>query len=159
MLGASGGVGQAAIELGKAMGARVIACASSEDKLALCRSLGADAVVNYSTASLRDSLKELTEGRGVDVVYDPVGGTLSEAALRATAWEGRFLVIGFASGTIPKIPLNLVLLKGIAIRPEASHVLGSWQQTDHVEINPADEDAILDDRRRSISMTFEVGQE
>jgi NADPH2:quinone reductase len=112
VLGASGGVGQAAIELGKAMGARVIACASSEDKLALCRSLGADAVVNYSTASLRDSLKELTEGRGVDVVYDPVGGTLSEAALRATAWEGRFLVIGFASGTIPKIPLNLVLLKG-----------------------------------------------
>ncbi|HEX3215247.1 MAG TPA: NADPH:quinone oxidoreductase family protein [Aestuariivirgaceae bacterium] len=115
VLGASGGVGQAAIELGKAMGARVIACASSDDKLAVCRSLGADAVVNYSQGSLRDILKELTAGRGVEVVYDPVGGTLSEAALRATAWEGRFLVIGFASGTIPKIPLNLVLLKGCQI--------------------------------------------
>jgi NADPH2:quinone reductase len=115
VLGASGGVGQAAIELGKAMGARVIACASSDDKLAVCRSLGADAVVNYSQGSLRDILKELTNGRGVEVVYDPVGGTLSEAALRATAWEGRFLVIGFASGTIPKIPLNLVLLKGCQI--------------------------------------------
>jgi NADPH2:quinone reductase len=115
VLGASGGVGQAAIELGKAMGARVIACASSDDKLAVCRSLGADAVVNYSQGSLRDILKELTDGRGVEVVYDPVGGTLSEAALRATAWEGRFLVIGFASGTIPKIPLNLVLLKGCQI--------------------------------------------
>jgi NADPH2:quinone reductase len=112
VLGASGGVGQAAIELGKAMGARVIACASSEEKLAVCRSLGADSVVNYSQGSLRDQLKELTDGGGVDVVYDPVGGALSEAALRATAWEGRFLVIGFASGTIPKIPLNLVLLKG-----------------------------------------------
>jgi NADPH:quinone reductase len=115
VLGASGGVGQAAIELGKAMGARVIACASSDDKLAVCRSLGADAVVNYSQGSLRDILKELTDGRGVEVVYDPVGGTLSEAALRATAWEGRFLVVGFASGTIPKIPLNLVLLKGCQI--------------------------------------------
>jgi NADPH:quinone reductase len=115
VLGASGGVGQAAIELGKAMGARVIACASSDDKLAVCRSLGADAVVNYSQGSLRDILKELTDGRGVEVVYDPVGGTLSEAALRATAWKGRFLVIGFASGTIPKIPLNLVLLKGCQI--------------------------------------------
>jgi NADPH:quinone reductase len=112
VLGASGGVGQAAIELGKAMGARVIACASSEDKLAVCRSLGADDVVNYSEVELRDALKRLTDGRGVDVVYDPVGGALSEAALRATAWKGRFLVIGFASGTIPKIPLNLVLLKG-----------------------------------------------
>ena len=83
--------------------------------VAICRSLGADAVVNYSQGSLRDALKGLTDGRGVEVVYDPVGGTLSEAALRATAWEGRFLVIGFASGTIPKIPLNLVLLKGCQI--------------------------------------------
>ena len=115
VLGASGGVGQAAIELGKAMGARVIACASSEDKLAVCRLLGADEVVNYSQVELRDELKRLTDGRGVDVVYDPVGGTLSEAALRATGWDGRFLVIGFASGTIPKIPLNLVLLKGCAV--------------------------------------------
>ncbi len=115
VLGASGGVGQAAIELGKAMGARVIACASSEDKLAVCRSLGADEVVNYAKVELRDALKRLTDGRGVDVVYDPVGGTLSEAALRATGWDGRFLVIGFASGTIPKIPLNLVLLKGCAL--------------------------------------------
>jgi NADPH:quinone reductase len=115
VLGASGGVGQAAIELGKAMGARVIACASSRDKLAICRSLGADEVVNYADAELRDALKRLTDGRGVDVVYDPVGGALSEPALRATAWDGRFLVIGFASGTIPKIPLNLVLLKGCAL--------------------------------------------
>ena len=115
ILGASGGVGQAAIELGKAMGARVIACASSQDKLAVCRSLGADEVVNYAEAELRDALKRLTDGRGVDVVYDPVGGALSESALRATAWDGRFLVIGFASGTIPKIALNLVLLKGCAL--------------------------------------------
>jgi len=115
VLGASGGVGQAAVEIGKAMGARVIACASSEDKLEFCRELGADETVNYRTENLKDRLKELTGGKGVDVVYDPVGGELAEAALRATAWEGRFLVIGFAAGEIPKIPLNLVLLKGCAV--------------------------------------------
>jgi NADPH2:quinone reductase len=115
VLGASGGVGVAAVDLGKALGARVIACASSDDKLELCRSLGADAAVNYSKEDLKDALKRLTDGHGADVVYDPVGGDLAEAALRATAWRGRFLVIGFASGTIPRMPLNLALLKGCDI--------------------------------------------
>jgi NADPH2:quinone reductase len=112
VLGAAGGVGQAAIEIGKLLGARVIACASSDDKLAFCRGLGADEGVNYARLGLRDELKRLTEGRGVDVVYDAVGGDLSEAALRAIAWKGRFLVIGFAAGEIARIALNLVLLKG-----------------------------------------------
>lgn len=115
VLGAAGGVGQAAVEIGKAMGARVIACASSEEKLAFCRELGADDTLNYSEVSLKDGLKEMTGGKGVDVVYDPVGADLAEEAVRATAWEGRFLVIGFAAGTIPKIPLNLVLLKGCSL--------------------------------------------
>ncbi len=116
VLGASGGVGQAAVEIASIMGAKVIACASSEDKLAFAKSLGADELVDYKKTPLKDALKELTGGAGVDVVYDPVGGDLAEQALRATAWEGRFLVIGFASGDIPKIPLNLTLLKGCDIR-------------------------------------------
>ena len=111
VLGAAGGVGQAAVEIGKAMGARVIACASSGDKLAFCKSLGADELVNYTNESLKDALKRLTASRGADVIYDPVGGTLSEEALRSIAWRGRYLVVGFASGEIPKPPLNLVLLK------------------------------------------------
>lgn len=115
VLGAAGGVGQAAIEVARAMGARVIACASSEDKLAFCRAAGADETVNYETADLKDELRRLTNGRGVDVVYDPVGGDQSGKALRAMAWGGRFLVIGFASGVIPKPPLNLALLKGCSI--------------------------------------------
>ena len=115
ILGASGGVGQSAIEIGKVLGARVIACASSDEKLALCKKLGADELVNYSQVDLKTELKRLTDGKGVDVVYDPVGGDLSEAALRATAWGGRFLVVGFASGIIPKMPLNLALLKGCQI--------------------------------------------
>ncbi|HFC05614.1 MAG TPA: NADPH:quinone oxidoreductase family protein, partial [Rhizobiales bacterium] len=115
VLGASGGVGQSAIEIGKVLGARVIACASSDEKLATCKQLGADELVNYQTQDLKTELKRLTGGKGVDVIYDPVGGDLSEQALRATAWNGRFLVIGFASGTIPKIPLNLTLLKGCQI--------------------------------------------
>ena len=115
VLGAGGGIGIAAIELAKAMGARVIAAASSDDKLAVCRSQGADETINYTTQDLRAQIKELTGGRGVDVVVDPVGGKFSEAALRSIAWRGRFLVIGFADGEIPKIPLNLVLLKGCAI--------------------------------------------
>jgi NADPH2:quinone reductase len=115
VLGAGGGIGIAAIELAKAMGARVIAAASSDAKLAVCRSQGADETINYTTQDLRAQLKELTGGRGVDVVVDPVGGKFSEAALRSMAWRGRFLVIGFADGEIPKIPLNLVLLKGCAI--------------------------------------------
>ncbi|MDH3742863.1 MAG: NADPH:quinone oxidoreductase family protein [Hyphomicrobiales bacterium] len=115
VLGASGGVGQAAIEIGKIMGARVIACASSEEKLEFCRELGADDTINYAETDLKTALKEATGGKGVDVVYDPVGGPLAEQALRATGWNGRFLVIGFASGNIPKLPLNLVLLKGCQV--------------------------------------------
>ena len=115
VLGAAGGIGIAAIELAKAMGARVIAAASSDDKLAVCRAHGADETINYQTRDLRERLKALTHGRGVDVVCDPVGGPFSEAALRSMAWRGRFLVIGFADGEIPKIPLNLVLLKGCSI--------------------------------------------
>lgn len=115
VLGAAGGVGSTAVELGKLLGARVIAAASSEEKLDLCRKLGADECINYTTQDLRERLKELTGGKGVDVVYDPVGGDYSEAAIRSMAWNGRFLVIGFASGPIPKIPLNLALLKGVSL--------------------------------------------
>jgi len=114
VLGAAGGVGLAAIEIGKALGARVIACASSAEKLEVCREHGADALVDYGHESLKDRLKQLAPG-GVDVVYDPVGGALAEPALRAMGWKGRYLVIGFAAGDIPKIPLNLVLLKGCQI--------------------------------------------
>ena len=115
VLGASGGVGLAAVEIAKAMGARVIAAASSDEKLAVCREHGADATINYTTQDLRERIKALTDGRGVDVVYDPVGGALSEPALRSMAWRGRFLVVGFAAGPIPNIPLNLTLLKGCSI--------------------------------------------
>ncbi|MDK9705156.1 MAG: NADPH:quinone oxidoreductase family protein [Sulfuritalea sp.] len=111
VLGAGGGVGISAVEIGKAMGARVVAAASSADKLALCRKVGADETVNYSTENLKDRINELTGGKGADVVYDPVGGPYTEPALRALAWRGRLLVIGFAAGEIPKIPLNLALLK------------------------------------------------
>jgi NADPH2:quinone reductase len=116
VLGASGGVGLAAVELGKVMGARVIACASSDDKTAFARRHGADETVNYAAESLRDALKRVGGERGIDVIYDPVGGALAEAALRAIAWEGRFLVVGFAAGDIPKLPLNLVLLKSCDVR-------------------------------------------
>jgi NADPH2:quinone reductase len=115
VLGAAGGVGTTAVELGKLMGEKVIAAASSDEKLEFCKQLGADEVINYSTESLKDRIKELTGGKGVDVVYDPVGGDLSEPALRGMAWNGRFLVIGFAAGPIPKVPLNLALLKGCSI--------------------------------------------
>ncbi len=115
VLGASGGVGLAAVELGKLMGARVIAAASTEEKLELCKAYGADETINYTQEDLKSRIKALTEGKGADVVYDPVGGDYSEAALRATAWEGRFLVVGFAAGDIPKIPLNLPLLKGCQV--------------------------------------------
>ena len=115
VLGAAGGVGTTAVELGKLMGARVIAAASTDEKLALCKQLGADDLINYSDAALKDAVKELTGGKGVDVVYDPVGGDYSEPALRSMAWKGRYLVIGFASGPIPSVPLNLTLLKGCSI--------------------------------------------
>jgi len=111
VLGAAGGTGIAAIECGKALGARVIACASSEEKLALCREHGADETVNYATEDLRARLEALTEKRGVDMVFDAVGGTYTESAFRATAWRGRLLVVGFAAGDIPRLPLNLALLK------------------------------------------------
>ncbi|HEV7464418.1 MAG TPA: NADPH:quinone oxidoreductase family protein [Methyloceanibacter sp.] len=115
VLGAAGGAGIAAVEIAKLMGARVIAVASSGDKLAFAREHGADEGINYETEDLKTRLKQLTLPKGVDVLYDPVGGTHAEPSLRAMAWEGRYLVLGFASGTIPKIPLNLVMLKGCAI--------------------------------------------
>jgi NADPH2:quinone reductase len=115
VLGAAGGVGLAAIEIGKALGARVIAAASSEDKLAVCREHGADAAINYSNEDLREAIKAVTDGRGPDVIYDPVGGAYSEPAFRSIAWRGRHLVIGFAAGDIPKLPWNLMLLKGASV--------------------------------------------
>ena len=116
VLGASGGVGQAAVELGKLMGARVIACASTSQKLDFARDCGADEVVNYTDEDLKSQLKKLTNNLGADVVYDPVGGIFSEPAFRSLGWGGRFLVIGFASGEIPSLKLNLALLKGIDLR-------------------------------------------
>lgn len=116
VLGAAGGVGLAAVEIGKAMGARVIACASSADKLAFCKAHGADEGIDYSTEDLKERLRALTGGKGPDVIYDPVGDKFAEPALRAIGWMGRYLVIGFAAGQIPKIPLNLTLLKSCDIR-------------------------------------------
>ena len=115
VLGAAGGVGLAAVELGTLMGARVIAAASTEEKLALCREKGAVETINYETEDLKTRIKELTGGRGVDVVYDPVGGKFSDAALRGMAWKGRYLVVGFANGEIPQLPMNLPLLKGCSV--------------------------------------------
>lgn len=115
VLGAAGGVGTAAIQIAKAAGARVIAAASSDEKCALCRSIGADVTINYATENLRDAIKAATDGKGPDVIYDPVGGDFAEAAFRSIAWRGRYLVVGFAAGTIPALPLNLPLLKGAAI--------------------------------------------
>ncbi|MCY4747217.1 NADPH:quinone oxidoreductase family protein [Pelomonas sp. UHG3] len=115
VLGAAGGVGTAAIQIAKAAGARVIAAASSDAKCAACQALGADATINYSTQNLRDELKALTEGKGPDVIYDPVGGDMAEAAFRSIGWRGRYLVIGFAQGAIPALPLNLALLKGASL--------------------------------------------
>ena len=115
VLGAAGGVGTSAIQIAKAMGAHVIAAASTDEKCALCRAIGADASINYSNENLREALKALTNGKGPDVIYDPVGGELAEPAFRSIAWRGRYLVVGFASGTIPSLPLNLTLLKGASI--------------------------------------------
>ena len=115
VLGAAGGVGTAAIQIGKAVGARVIAAASSDEKCALCKALGADATINYSSANLRDEIKKLTDGKGPDVVYDPVGGNLAEPVFRSIGWRGRYLVVGFAQGGIPALPWNLALLKGASI--------------------------------------------
>lgn len=115
VLGAAGGVGTAAIQIGKALGAKVIAAASSDEKCALCQSLGADATINYQNQNLREALKALTGGKGPDVIYDPVGGEWAEPALRSIAWRGRYLVVGFAAGPIPALPWNLLLLKGASL--------------------------------------------
>ena len=115
VLGAAGGVGTSAIQIAKACGARVIAAASSADKCALCISIGADASINYSSENLREAVKTLTNGKGPDVIYDPVGGDYTEPAFRSIAWRGRYLVVGFAAGPIPSLPLNLALLKGASI--------------------------------------------
>ncbi|WP_339525291.1 NADPH:quinone oxidoreductase family protein [Pseudomonas sp. EA_35y_Pfl2_R111] len=115
VLGASGGVGLAAVEIGKAMGAKVIAAASSAEKLEVAKAAGADELINYSESNLKDEVKRLTGGQGADVIYDPVGGDLFDAAIRSIAWNGRLLVVGFASGRIPELPVNLTLLKGAAV--------------------------------------------
>jgi NADPH2:quinone reductase len=127
VLGAAGGVGSSAVDIGKAMGARVIAAASTDQKLSYATRLGADDVINYSTEDLRDRIRDLTDGTGVDVVYDPVGGDLAETTLRSMAWNGRFLVVGFAAGSIPEIPLNLPLLKGVSI---VGVFWGAWTKRD-----------------------------
>ena len=127
VLGAAGGVGLAAVELGHAMGAQVIAAASTDAKLAVAKAAGASMTVNYSTEPLKERVKALTEGRGADVIYDPVGGELTEQAFRASAWNGRCLVIGFAAGEIPRIPLNLALLKSSAL---VGVSWGAWRRRD-----------------------------
>ncbi len=115
ILGAAGGVGTAAIQIAKAVGAKVIAAASSDAKCEFCASLGADATINYSRSNLREQIKSLTAGKGPDVVYDPVGGDLAEPVFRSIAWRGRYLVVGFAQGAIPSLPINLALLKGASL--------------------------------------------
>jgi NADPH2:quinone reductase len=136
VLGAAGGTGLAACELGREMGLKVIACASSDEKLAFAREHGATLTLNYARDDHKDGLKKLTDGNGVDIVFDPVGGAFTEAALRAIAWEGRFLVIGFAAGAIPKLPLNLPLLKGCDVR---GVFWGAWAR-----LNPAKNRANLE---------------
>jgi NADPH2:quinone reductase len=127
VLGASGGAGLAAVELGKLMRAHVIACASSAEKIAFARKHGADGGIDYGSEDLKEALRRVTQGRGADVIYDPVGGAYAEAALRSIAWQGRFLVVGFAAGDIPKLPLNLVLLKGCDV---LGVFWGSWIERD-----------------------------
>jgi len=146
VLGASGGVGLAAVEIGKVLGARVIACASTDDKLAVCRQHGADETINYTSEDLRARVKEITGGKGLDVVYDPVGGPYSEPALRDLTWGGRFLVIGFAAGDIPKIALNLPLIKGCSI-------VGVWVGA-FIRRNPAQHRA----NARTLYEWFEAGK-
>ena len=158
VLGAAGGVGLAAVDVARAFGARVLAAASSAEKLALCTQRGAEAVVNYDTENLKERIKELTDG-GADVVIDPVGGPYSEAALRATRWGGRFVVVGFASGEIPRIPLNLVLLKGVIIkgfevRTFAQHAPDAARR-DHDELHARFQSGQL---RPYVSATFPLAE-
>ena len=127
VLGAAGGVGSAAVQIAKALGSRVIAAASTAEKVAFATSIGADETINYTNEDLRTRIKDLTDGAGVDVVYDPVGGPYTEPALRSTGWGGRYLVIGFAAGEIPRIPLNLPLLKGFSV---VGVFWGSWLRHD-----------------------------
>lgn len=127
VLGASGGTGLAAIEIGKIMGARVIACASSPEKIAFAKQHGADETIDYAAEDLKEALRRVTNGKGVDVIYDPVGGAYAEASLRAIAWEGRFLVVGFAAGEIPKVPFNLYLLKSANV---LGVFWGAWTERD-----------------------------
>jgi NADPH2:quinone reductase len=146
VLGAAGGVGSSAVEIARSLGARVIAAASSEEKLQFARDAGADETINYAEVSLRDAVKELTGGNGVDVVYDPVGGELAQMALRSLAWHGRYLVIGFAGGQIPEFPANIALLK------EASIIgvwWGTWAARNPKESlqNMAELAAMVDERR------------
>jgi NADPH2:quinone reductase len=136
VLGAAGGTGLAACEVGRLMGLRVIACASSDEKLDFARRHGAELTLNYAKEDLKEGLRRLTNGSGVDIIFDPVGGNYAEAALRSIAWEGRFLVIGFAAGEIPKMPLNLALLKGCDIR---GVFWGNWAR-----LNPAKNRANLE---------------
>ena len=133
VLGAAGGVGSAAIEIGKAMGARVIAAASSEEKLTFAKEIGADDVIDYTVDSLKEAIKAITDGKGVDIVYDPVGGELAQAALRTLAWHGRYLVVGFAAGGIPEFPANLALLKEASI---VGVFWGEWARR-HPELQAA----------------------
>lgn len=146
VMGAAGGVGSSAVDIGRALGARVIAAASTDEKLSYATRLGADEVINYSTEDLRDRIRELTDGIGIDVVYDPVGGDLAESALRSMAWNGRFLVVGFAAGSIPEIPLNLPLLKGVSI---VGVFWGAWTKRDPAGLvsNFAELFAMVDDGR------------
>jgi NADPH2:quinone reductase len=134
VLGAAGGVGLAAVELGRLMGARVIACASSAEQLAFARAHGAQEVVDYTAEDLREALKRLGGEHGIDVVFDPIGGRYSEAALRSLAWKGRHLVVGFAAGEIPRIPLNLVLLKGCAV---LGVFWGAWLRHENAQYKEA----------------------
>ncbi len=173
VLGAAGGVGIAAIEIGKALGARVIAAASTDEKLAICKLHGADVLINYTNEDLREAIKKATNGKGPDVIYDPVGGGYTEPAFRSIAWRGRYLVIGFANGEIPKLPLNLPLLKGASVvgvfwgdyarrEPEhhmaAMHKLLEWQAAGkirpHVSATYALEDtaqALIDMASRKVT--------
>ncbi|HET6592368.1 MAG TPA: NADPH:quinone oxidoreductase family protein, partial [Xanthomonadales bacterium] len=158
VLGAAGGVGSSAVEVAKALGAKVIAAASSEEKLQFAREAGADETINYSDVSLRDAVKELTGGNGVDVVYDPVGGELAQMALRSLAWHGRYLVIGFACGRIPEFPANIALLK------EASIIgvwWGTWAARNPRESlqNMAELAAMVDDRSLVPRVTERYGLE